>query len=306
MDFSKYSFRSHSFGNIMVNPRGKSPMQKYLELQEQLEKKRYEYDNLANQSTKTAQKLEQWIVEKSKESIELRKHKDDLWLSTTCKKYLAELRLCEKYGRVKDVKSRFMEKGLYCEEDAITEYSLFLGRFLKKNKVRKNNGFVNGEADIDDEEFDAVHDTKSCWDLFSFGKNAVESLPAINVWQGRCYMWLYDRSQAYIVKVLLDTPEHLRLVEEKKLVYDIFGSYDNLNIATVDEKMWYEEALSDLRKNHIFGDIPREERIIVKRIERDDTLEKEMQKRVEDCRQYMTMLEEGYIEADDYYEQEEN
>ena len=46
-------------------------------------------------------------------------------LSETCKSELIKVFIAEKYGRTKNIQSKYLEKGIAQEEDSITLYSKF-------------------------------------------------------------------------------------------------------------------------------------------------------------------------------------
>src|SRR5215467_4317396 len=137
MDFSNYLFHCSSLGLIMTDPRGKSNRDKYEELKINVAKVRDKYNKLDDEYFesrsngialsdvkfenlgKTMNKLNSLNAQlKQLEII-----KDENNLSETCKRHLIRLFVKERYGRVDDIKVKYLEKGKFLEEDAITIYA---------------------------------------------------------------------------------------------------------------------------------------------------------------------------------------
>jgi hypothetical protein len=89
-------------------------------------------------------------------------------------------------------------------------------------------------------------------------------------------MWLWNKQKGKLVYVLLNTPEHLIAMEEKRLLYDFVGSKED-----------YEEACKELRRNHIYDDIPLNERIRTFEVGRSEERIARIEKRVMECRGYL-------------------
>ena len=99
-------------------------------------------------------------------------------LSKTAKSHLIEIYIREKYGRIKDVQTKQMRKGVEVEEEAIDLLGEFLGRKLGKNTERFTNDFITGHPDVLDltEAGLKVWEGNSRYDLFTFLGNIPDKL----------------------------------------------------------------------------------------------------------------------------------
>jgi hypothetical protein len=264
-------------GYLMTDPKEKSNLEKY---NSALESMRDKSDKLALCSEKAVKTSEKLVDDLDKLNLELERLepiKNLPNLSQTCKTKLSEIYTAETTGRIKDVKSKYFEKGLLLEEDAITAYSLFTGDFHKKNKERKYNDYIQGELDLVTE--DTVHDTKVCWDIFTFDAKQFSKIDPVYEWQLDCYMWLWEKKFGKLIYCLLDTPEHLIAGEERKLLYDFVGSEED-----------YKDACADLRHNHQYSDLASERKIrIFNTSYKEERIEK-IKTRVEECRKYLNNI----------------
>ncbi len=261
MDFNKWKCRCHALGNIMSD--GKSTI-----TEKQL-KQITEFEGKAKLTEK-----------QNAELLRLIQKRDNPELSTTCKSYLIECYVTERYGRQKDIYSKYMEKGLSVEEDAITLYSLVKGEFFKKNEEEISNEFIKGRPDI--REFKHVRDIKSSWDLFTYYASKLAKLNAIYDWQLTGYTWLDNAESATLAYCLIDTPHTLIQKEVNKLMWDMG--------ATTNESPEFLEAKLELEKSLIFSDIPKNERIHEKFIRRDDVKINQIPDRVKECREWLNEL----------------
>lgn len=261
MEFNKWKCRCHALGNIMS----------------------------AGKSTVTEKQLKQItefegkpkLTEKQNaELLRLIQKRDNPELSATCKSYLIECYVTEVYGRQKDVYSKYMEKGLAVEEDALTLYSLVKGEYFKKNEERISNEFIDGCPDI--REFKHVRDIKSSWDIFTFFNSKLSKIDIGYDWQLNGYQWLDNAESATLAYCLIDTPETLIQKEVNQLMW-------NMGAAT-SESPEFLEAKAKMEHGMRFGDIPRDERIHEKFIRRDDSKIAQIPDRVKECREWLSEL----------------
>jgi hypothetical protein len=129
-------------------------------------------------------------------------------LSDTAKNYIKRVWLKYEKGIVKSIKSKFLDKGLFQEEESITLLTEVENIAYSKNEERRENEFFTGECDIfkDFGLKKIVIDTKTCWDAETF-INAKPSLD--NEIQGVVYMEQWDADEFHLKFCLVDTPEHL-------------------------------------------------------------------------------------------------
>lgn len=232
------------------------------------------------------------LTKKQKEELErLIFKRDHPGLSETCKAHLVEVFVYHKYGRKKEVESRYTKKGLMVEEDALTLYSRYKKNELYfKNTKRFTNKFITGEPDItigdegiviiDGEgNIKIVKDIKCSWDIFTFFETSYSSLNKIYYWQQQGYMDLLGAQYSVLAYCLINTPDVLINDEKRRLQFKM-GVIDDVNET-------YIEACAELEKNMRYDDIPIEERVLELPIERNETDIKRIHERVEECRKYM-------------------
>lgn len=260
--FDKFTFRAHYIGHLMSKAKGKSNLEKWNNYNSTITELQSKYQTMKPE-LKTAENTLKKIIELGKKRDEIEPYKHIPHLSEGCKTKLAEIFTQATTGRRKDIKSKFMEKGLLLEEDAITQYSLLAGKMYRKNTVRLNNGMVEGEFDFEDEEEDIILDTKVCWDIFTFDAKVAKKFDPVYEWQGDCYMWLKNRKRFKLVYCLLNTPAHLVQREEVKLMYELIGSQNDFMESSEELKGLYNEAVEQIRLNHSYEDLPIQRKIRV-------------------------------------------
>lgn len=293
MDFSKHLFHCSSLGYIMSDPKGGTNLEKYNKARTIRTKKLEDVQKMSEGAIKGRQKiLDQ--CEKLKTRIEeLELIKDMPTLSDSCKTHLCDLYTVAKYGRHENIKSKYLEKGLHMEEDAITLYGKFKGgTYYEKNQIRLSNEFITGEMDFEDED-GVINDTKVNWSIFQFVRVAAKKIKPLYWWQLDGYMWLWGKKKARLIYALLDTPQHLIKREEVKLMYELFGSQQLYDMASTEEKDLFEDAKCELTSNHTYGDIPLNERIRLFEVEYDQSRIDKIEQRVKDCRWFLQQLENG-------------
>lgn len=292
MNFSNWKPRSHYVGILMTDATGKSNLDKYLDAKKIWQTKEAEFEDMNDKQkdSKTGAKADEAAQKAAAEMARLLPIKDEPCLGETCTSKLHEIWVELTKERKKFIASKYLEKGLLVEEDSITLYSQVTGKFHKKNELPAENDWVTGHMDIDKDE-DTLVDTKSSWDALTFYDSTFSPVPKINHWQVDCYMWLYNKKRAEIAYCLINTPEHLIKAEELKMMYKMFGNEMNMKIAPEYMLIAYEDAKKEIRKNHIFDDIPVKERVFIFNIKRDDTRIDRIKKRVEDCRWYLNKID---------------
>jgi len=263
-----------------------------------MKKTKLRLSNPGKSQTKTLDKLfdrGEWL---SQEIDRLEPIQDVPHLSDSCKTHLCDIYTVVKYGRTSDIKSKYLEKGLLLEEDAITLYCELTGKYHRKNKDRKYNDWVEGECDIDSEVLDLVTDTKVNWDIFTFNRVVGKPIKPLYHWQLDGYMWLWGRSKGELAYCLLDTPEHLIQREEKKLMYEMFGSEFVYQNSPEEQKLNYISACADLRHNMIYTDLSIEERVRIFNVTRSEARIEKIKRRVEECRIWLNNFAQGKIDVD--------
>lgn len=209
-------------------------------------------------------------------------------LSETTKTHLVDVFVSNKYGRNTDIQTKYTNKGMMVEEDAITLYSLYKGEYFEKNKHQFSNDFIKGSPDIILE--DRVIDIKSSWDIFTFHRSK-ERINKMYYWQLQGYMALTGLERGTISYCLIDTPLILLNDEKRKLMWKMG--------ALSDQSPDYLSACEELDKLMTYTDIPLEEKCYEVEIERNQDDIERLFARVQQCREYMN--ENLFVESNKDY-----
>lgn len=215
-------------------------------------------------------------------------------LSATCIQYLIEHYIAETTGRRKDVKSKYIKKGLGVEEDAITLYSVAKKHFYRKNDERLSNLFITGVPDTYEGESligaQAIIDIKASWDYHTFMATIGAPLNPMYYWQGLGYMWLCKSDHYRLAYCLINTPQVLIDDEKRRLLFEMGGGTE-LNPD-------YLEACAEIDREMIFDDIPKNKRIIefTFNYNADDILA--LCNRIKKCREWLCEFHKMVEESD--------
>lgn len=180
------------------------------------------------------------------------KKKTDL-LSKTTETFLKEWATEKKYGYRKNIKSKYLIRGIEDEDQAIEKTIEWLDlEFQVKNETFYENEYFCGTPDLIIDG--VVYDTKCSWDCFTFPRFETEIPTDDYFYQLQVYMSLLGLKKAVLVYVLLDTPP----------------SYDN-------------EAMT-------YGHLPISDRIKTFEIDYDQEVIDKLQQRVIDSRIYLQKI----------------
>jgi len=207
--------------------------------------------------------------------------KSETW-GQTAKNYMTEVYIGMKYGRYKEIQSKYITKGLEAEEDSITLLSRHHKKMYTKNEEWLKNEFITGTPDLILPE--TVDDIKTSWDIFTFFVKDGDSLNKKYYWQLQSYMWLSDKPTARLHYCLTNTPEPLINAEKRKLSYQ-------MGVDLTIGSQLFEDACAELEKEMTFDDIPLSERIITIHVPRNDDDIELIKQRVIDARIW---LKENY------------
>jgi hypothetical protein len=212
-------------------------------------------------------------------------------LSKTAKTHLKSIYIREKYGRQKDVVTKQMQKGLDVEEESITLLSRVQKKMLYKNEERLNNGYITGLPDIFEGEnirnAKSITDIKSSYDLFSFLGNIGEPLDRDYYYQLQGYMALSGAPIAYIAYCLVNTPQNIIDGEKYRLL-------KSMNVISEESPEFVKEAMK-IEKNLTFDDIPKEERVLIFKVEKDDDIIEKINLTVIKARTYLAEFEQTHL-----------
>lgn len=182
------------------------------------------------------------------------------------------------YKRKKEFTSKYTDKGLIMEDDAIdliAEY-LDLGMIFK-NDTQYSNDFFTGTPDITLK--DKVIDIKNSWDCFSFPLLNDECPNKDYEWQLQGYMDLTGVNEALLIYCLMDAPESIIEQEARRECY-------RLGISELDIEI-YNRIADKMTYSHL----PMHLRIKVFTIKRDDKAIQSAKDRVLICRDYLKSID---------------
>ena len=135
-------------------------------------------------------------------------------LSQTTKSYVQEWLKERIYGIQKDFSSKYTQKGIEMEDEAIDKAIEWLDLpFALKNEESFYNDFFTGTPDLI--LSDEVIDIKCSWDAFSFPLFETELPTKDYYYQLQVYMALTGKRKSRVVYVLLNTPEEISPYEQK-------------------------------------------------------------------------------------------
>lgn len=218
-----------------------------------------------------------------------KKEKEAGNLSESAKTHCIDVWVSNRYGRNDDVSSKFIEKGLMVEEDAITLFSRMNKKFFKKNQQKVENGYIKGTPDlyrgIDILAAEHIIDVKSSWDIYTFSRVRGKSINDMYWWQLQAYMALTGATKATLAYCLIDTPEVIINDEKRRLLW-------KMGVISEEDRT-YQQACEELDKNMRFGDIPMQERIIQFEIDRDDEAILAMYEKVKKAREFIASIDAG-------------
>lgn len=231
-------------------------------------------------------------------------------LSETTKTFLRLIYRQEKYKRQHNFESKYTNKGIVQEENAITLFCRLKKRVYQKNTVRVDNEFITGEPDLSDnaDVMKTEHgvDTKCSWSLFTF-PYPDDELDNNYWWQDQCYMSLTGAKKWSTAYCLMNATADL-IINEKKGVWYKLGMPE-VGWPTYDR---YLERCIEIEKNMIFNiaefnadepgfdrdckvweyDVPLKERMIEFIVERDEVAISKIKPTVLKCRAYLNELNE--------------
>lgn len=142
-------------------------------------------------------------------------------LSQTAKSYIIQKAKEDFYDYKVELTNKYILKGIHQEQDSIDLLNAVRFESYKKNEKREENEWLTGSCDIITE--DLIIDCKTSWSLDTFPATSYELKDLSEYeWQGRAYMWLYDRPRFELCYVMVSTAD------------DILSDYDSYAIHKVD------------------------------------------------------------------------
>lgn len=142
-------------------------------------------------------------------------------LSQTAKSYIIQKAKEDFYDYRVELTNKYILKGIHQEQDSIDLLNAVRFESYKKNEKREENEWLTGCCDIITE--DLIIDIKSSWSLDTFPATSYELKDLSEYeWQGRAYLWLYDRPRFELCYVMVSTAD------------DILSDFDSYAIHKVD------------------------------------------------------------------------
>lgn len=179
-------------------------------------------------------------------------------LSVGAKTHIRSLAAQLIFGVEFEIAGKQLEKGIRLEDAAIATVGRVRGLELSKNKERRSNGYLTGEADVFHRPTRVGRDTKVPWSVATFPITVVDCEDKDYLWQMRGYMMLWDAEEWHVDYVLLDTPD------------DLIG---------------YEA-----QSMHFVSHIPEHMRVTTWTVKRDRLLEPLIEEKVRAAREYMRQV----------------
>lgn len=139
-------------------------------------------------------------------------------LSVGAKTYLNQLAKESVYEYRPLIKSKYLDKGIICEDEAIRLYNEVHFTDLVKNTERRNNGLISGECDLYIPKKRGI-DIKCSWSLDTFPVLTEDCHDKDYEWQCRGYMMLFDVPVWDVAYCLVSTPDELIWEGEEDLHY---------------------------------------------------------------------------------------
>jgi hypothetical protein len=229
---------------------------------------------------------------------------------TFCKQLYREL----KWKRKAQIKSKYLEKGILQEEDAITLLSRYKGILLKKNEERISNEYITGEPDLylgpSIRKAEEGYDTKCSWSVDTF-PYPEDKLDDSYLFQDHGYMALTGASKWTTAFCLVNAPGH-QVMSEK------FSLMRRFNYSELDKA--YIKGCKDIERNMIFDldqfmkdnphfdihneiwdyDIPLKERVMEYPVMRDENVIDKIYERVKLVRKELERLAGRTISKNDF------
>ena len=285
IDWSKHLFRASSFGDLMAGAKELTDKQK---------------------ETLAAYQMKDELTAKQQETLDdLISKRDSIELSKGAKTVLRKMRREIKFNRRKQLKSKYLTKGIQLEEQAIDFLSIYHDTVFENNKERRENEWFSGESDI----IEGI-DAKCAWELDTL-PDPEEPLPAIYEFQDRIYMMLWDKDEwttSSIVLNMMDSAlndaiyregfnwEDNIIPEWKKIELIAFYIYDEENFYRLCK---LHDCVPNAESSELaidsfngFVEIPDHERIVEKTVYRDKAIEKRMIEIAKLARIYLQELDD--------------
>lgn len=176
------------------------------------------------------------------------------------------------FNREIEIKSKYLDKGNICEDEAIEILEPYFGTH-KKNEKHFEDDFFTGTPDVITS--DSIIDVKNSWDWSTFPLFDKEIPNVDYYYQLQIYMHLTNLKKAFLVYVLNDTPQHL--IEREAFLY-----CRNLGLDEVETDV-YEQ----FEKKMTYSDIEIKDRVKMFEISYNEVVIDKIKDRVLMCRELL-------------------
>jgi hypothetical protein len=189
--------------------------------------------------------------------------------------------LFNKYGIEEHITSKHMEKGILNELEGLSMYREHVGLNFPINDVKQRllNNYVTGEPDLIHDGI--VVDVKNSWSANSFPWWDTEIKNKSYVYQLQTYLWLANLKTAKLVYTLTTTPEHIRQQEIQRLWFRLCDKPENAERPHYEIELLAEEIIN---KEMVFEHIPKQNRIKIFTLDRDDEIISQIEERIINAR----------------------
>lgn len=207
------------------------------------------------------------------------KKKSDLLAQTTIS-FLKEIWRDKVWGRKEEIKSKYLEKGIQSENEAIRVYGFHKDCVgIRKNEEFFKNEYVCGTPDLILN--DKVVDIKNSWSLKTYMDAKVTDLYEVQL---NVYMWLLGLKKAELAYCLLDAPESIIQSEINSYLY-----YNKLRLDPESDE--YKDIASKIRHNMTFGDIPEAQRLKIFEVDYNEQLISDLKSKIKISREYLNLIQ---------------
>lgn len=198
-------------------------------------------------------------------------------LSETAKTYIQDLFKEKELGIAREFWSRYTDKGIQMEDEAIDFAGQVLGwDFVVKNEQGYENDWITGTPDVITK--DLLADIKCSWDGTTFPLFDTELKNKDYYWQLQGYMWLTGLEQAELVYCLMDTPHQIVEDEVRRAHW---------KAGLIDEDLDLREAV---QSQHTFDHLPNNLRVKRFIIRKDEEAIEKIKEKIELAREYYEQL----------------
>jgi hypothetical protein len=198
-------------------------------------------------------------------------------LSETAKTYIQDLFKEKELGIAREFWSRYTDKGLQMEDEAIDFAGQVLGwDFVVKNEQGYENDWITGTPDVITKYL--LADIKCSWDGTTFPLFDTDLKNKDYYWQLHGYMWLTGLDQAELVYCLMDTPHQIVEDEVRRAHW---------KAGLIDEDLDLREAV---QSQHTFDHLPNNLRVKRFIIRKDEESIEKIKEKVELAREYYEQL----------------